>query len=169
MRQQGVFLASVLLMSGCGGPSAYQRVFQDEARPANRRTLAAPPEAVWGAVKRAALALNFSVDDEDQRSGRLAASRLFQDGRKTTTIQLHVNVEPQGAGQATVFLNAIEASDRLFTRSHRRFFLWIVPLPGGGGVEANRVTEAERTIEDQAFYDSFFSAVDRELQMGQSG
>ena len=160
--------AALLALGGCARPTAYQRVFGSEERPMNRRTMPATGAATWAAVKRAALALNFSIDDEDQAKGRVTASRLFQDGRKTTKIRLKAETEPDGSGQTVVFLSAIEETDRLFTRSHRRFFLWIIPLPGGGGVEANRVTETERSIADQDFYDSFFAAIERELALNET-
>ena len=166
MTRKGLVVAAVLLaLGGCARPTAYQRVFGAQERSMNRRTMPATGGSTWAAVKRAALALNFSIDEEDQAKGRATASRLFQDGRKTTKIQLKAEIEPDGSGQTVVFLSAIEETDRLFTRSHRRFFLWIIPLPGGGGVEANRVTETERTIVDQDFYDSFFAAVERELAL----
>jgi len=41
--------------------------------------------------------------------------------------------------------------------------LWLIPLPGGGGVDANRVTEASRTVDDEKFYQRFFDAVGKEL------
>ena len=151
-----------LLMVGCTGPSAYERVFNDK-QSINARTYPVDSKICWLAVNRATLGLRFAVDQQDQEKGSLQASRYFQEGKRTTTVVLHVNLEPEGEHKTTVYANAVEMSERVFTRSHTRFFLAVIPLPGGGGLEANRVKERERTVNDKRFYENFFAAIDKEL------
>lgn len=153
------------LLAGCGGPSTYERVFAHAPQRMNGRSYAADTESCWRAVNRAVLGLNFGIDEQDQTMHALRASRHFTKGRRTTTVQLRVNLEQGESGQTLIYANAVERSERLFTRSHRRFFLWVLPLPGGGGIEANRVLEREATVEDGHFYDGFFGAVEEQLQV----
>ena len=159
---------SALLLSGCGGPSAYNRVFKRTAQHINSQTYAADHEVCWNAVNRATLALNFSVDQQDKARGLLQASRYYTEGKRTTTITVQANVQVQGQQRTTVYLNAVQRTERLFARSHTRFFLWVIPLPGGGGTEANRVKEAERTVDDKQFYQAFFRTIEQELHAAQS-
>ena len=121
-------------------------------------------ETCQPAVKRAALGLHFTIDEETPDKCLLKASRYFQHGPRTTTIMLKANLQAEGEMQTAVYLTAVEMSERVFARSHRRFLLWLIPLPGGGGVTASRVTESLRTIEDEKFYEAFFDAVRRELE-----
>ena len=44
-----------------------------------------------------------------------------------------------------------------------RFFLWLIPLPGGGGKEASKIKEEEKIIEDQEFYQRFFEEIEEEI------
>ena len=157
-------VACLLVAEGCGGPSAYQRVFNGPDQRVNGKTYSADMEACWTAVQRAVLVLNFALDKQDKANGTLEASRYFKEGRRTTRITLQVNVQPDGRHQSLVYATAIQTAEQVFVRSHRRFFLWVIPLPGGGGSEANRVTEAEWTVRDRKFYDTFFQTVERELQ-----
>ena len=152
-----------LAVVGCGRSSAYQRVFRDQEK-INQRAYAVDLPACWAAVNRAALALNFSVDRQEKERGYLEASRYFKDGKRTTGIVLKVNLQPDGDARTLAYVNAIQSTEKVFARSHTRFFLWIIPLPGGGGSEASRLKEGEWTVHDKRFYDSFFDAVDQELR-----
>ena len=164
-RRSAVFMAavSVLVTGGCGGSSAYRRVFQEGQQPINSKTYPVSADACWMAVSRAVLALNFGIDQQDQAHGILQASRYFKEGKRTTSITLKVNVQPEGQERSHVYATAVQATERVFARSHTRFFLWLIPLPGGGGTEASRVKEGEWTVDDTHFYESFFQIVDREL------
>jgi hypothetical protein len=155
-------LTAILLLAGCSGPSAYNRVFKKPEQH-NSRTYPAGLETCWLAVNRAALSLNFGIDKEEKDKGLMEATRHFQEGKRTTTLTMKVSLQPEGEQTTTVYANATDLRERVFTRSHRRFFLWIVPLPGGGGATASRITEGERTVTDRKFHESFFEAVGREL------
>ncbi|OQX53929.1 MAG: hypothetical protein B5M48_02070 [Candidatus Omnitrophica bacterium 4484_213] len=48
------------------------------------------------------------------------------------------------------------ASERLFVADRTRFFLWLIPLPGGGDKEVSKIKEEEKIIEDRKFYQRFF-------------
>ena len=45
-----------------------------------------------------------------------------------------------------------------------RFFLWLIPLPGGGGKEASKIKEEEKTIEDKEFYQRFFEEIEEGIK-----
>lgn len=164
---QAAWVAALLagLLAGCGGPSAHERVFARAPQRMNGRSYMADMASCWRAVNRAVLGLNFGIDEQDQTTHALQASRHFTKGWRTTTVKLRISLEPAEGEQTLVYASAVERTERLFTRSHHRFFLWIVPLPGGGGVEANRVLEREATIEDSRFYDGLFRAVEEQLQV----
>ena len=121
----------------------------------------------WAAVNRAALALNFSVDRQEKERGYLEGSRYFKNGKRTTGIVLKVSLQPDGDERTLAYVNAVQATEKVFSRSHTRFFLWLIPLPGGGGAEASRIKEGEWTVQDKRFYDSFFDAVEQELEVMQ--
>ena len=156
-----VVLAACLL-AGCGGPSAYQRVFKNSEN-RNAKTYPTVFDTCWLAVTRAALGLNFGLDQQDKDKGFLQASRHFREGKRTTSLTLKASLQPEGNQQTTVYLNATQTSEKVFARSHRRFFLWLIPLPGGGGVTASRIAEGEDTLEDEKFYQAFFDAIGKEL------
>lgn len=155
-------LTGFLFLTGCSGHSAYQRVFK-QPEPYNFRTYPVSMKTCWLAVNRAVLGLNFGIDKAEKEEGLLEASKHFQEGKKTTTIVLKASLETAGSGATTVYVNVLETRERVFARSHTRFFLWIIPLPGGGGTVASRVTEGARTVTDVKFYGALFEAVGREL------
>lgn len=164
MKHHGSIIAmAVLLLAGCGGPSAYQRVFREPSH-FNSKVYSADMATTWAAASRAVLALNFAIEKQDKEQGLLQASRHFREGKRTTHLALHLTLQAEPTHQTRVYVSATETAEKVFTRSHTRFFLWIIPLPGGGGTEANRVTEGERTIEEKRFYDSLFQAIDQELR-----
>ena len=168
MKQRTLAIASVLLcVAGCAGPSAYERVFKDREH-FNANTYPVDLETCWAAANRVVLALNFGIDHQEKEHGAVQASRSFKEGQRTTSILLKVNLQPDGERRTRVYVHAVQATERVFTRSHTRFFLWIIPLPGGGGIEANRVKEGEWTVEDKQFYDGFFKALDQELRAAQA-
>jgi hypothetical protein len=137
-------------------------VFAGQQPGQNSEVFAASQEDCWMAVSRAVLALNFGMETQDPARGFLQASQHFKRYRGTTTVTLRVNLEPEG-DQTRVYASADERTEKVFTRSHTRFFLWVIPLPGGGGAEAARVKTGEWTVRDRKFYRSFFQAVEQEL------
>jgi len=157
-------LLACLLVVGCAGPSAYKRVFKDKKQEANSKVYAVTFDDCWHAVKRALLALNFSIDDEQPEQGLVKASRYFQDRKRTTSIAIRMDIEPLGVEETAVYASAVQTREKIYLRSHRRFFLWVIPLPGGGGTEASRVIEAQQTIEDPKFYQGIFAQVEEQIE-----
>ena len=156
-------ILAVLLLAGCSGPSAYQRVFKKPEQH-NSRTYPASLDTCWLAVNRAALSLNFGIDKEEKEKGLMEATRHFQEGKKTTTLVLKASLQPESSTSTTVYANAIEKRERVYVRTHQRISFFIIPVPWGDrGKEASRVTEGEKTVEDKKFYEAFFEAVGREL------
>ena len=64
----------------------------------------------------------------------------------------------------TFYLNAIQTTEKIYIKSHTRFFLGLIPLLGGGGEEAERLKEGIRTIEDKKFYQGFFEEIEGEIK-----
>lgn len=162
-------ITACILLSGCSGPSAYNRVFKKPEQH-NSRTYPASLETCWLAVNRAALSLNFGIDKEEKEKGLLEASRYFQEGKRTTTLVLKASLQPASEGSTTVYANAIEKQERVYVKTHQRISLFIIPVPWGDrGKEASRVTEGEKTVTDTKFYEAFFEAVGRELYALEKG
>ena len=159
-----VIVVWLLAAAGCGGPSAYQQVFKNGTRPENSRAYPVDREKCWAGVHRAVLALNFGIDRQDKEQGFLEASQHFKRYRGTATVVLKVTLEPEGE-KIRAYVSAIQTAEKVFVRSHTRFFLWIIPLRGGGGAEAERVKTDEWTVQDPKFYDGFFRRLDQELEV----
>ena len=66
--------------------------------------------------------------------------------------------------ETTLFLSAIETTERLYVSDRTRFFLLIIPLPGGGGKQATKIKEKERPVEDRKFYQQFLDAIEKEIR-----
>lgn len=157
----GIAACVLTILAGCSGPSSYERVFERTAQP-NVRGYPAGQAECRQALSRAVLQLGFAVEPAGSDE-RLRAGRQFQDGKRTTTITVEATLQAQDEANTLIYLTATESRERLFLQSHRRFFLWIIPLPGGGGTTASRMTESVRTVTDPEFYDAWFAAVSREL------
>ena len=91
------------------------------------------------------------IEKEDQASDFILAKRSFQKGKRTTALLLQAKITSEAENKSTVFLSAIEIKEASYVADRTRFFLWIVPLPGGGGKEASSVKEGEEVIKDRKF------------------
>ncbi len=152
----------ILFLSGCATFSPSEEVFKEKAN-INSRTYDASVNACFDVLKQVILKKNFSLASEDKEAKRLQATRYFQKGRRSIVIVLNANLQSPGENKTTVYLNAVQSTEKLYSQSHTRFFLGIVPLPGGGGETAERLKEGEITIEDQKFYEGFFDEIKDEI------
>jgi len=151
-----------LIVCGCATP-AYKDVFKD--KPAyNSKSFAVNRDILYQATLRAICARNFIIEKDDQEKGFILAKRSFQRGRKTIILALQANASFDEAQKTTLYLNALETSERYFVADRTRFLLWLIPLPGGGGKEGSSVKEGERVIEDKTFYENFFVEIDEEAR-----
>jgi hypothetical protein len=152
----------VLFLGACATP-AYKDVFKD--KPAyNSRSFSANQDILYQATLRAICGRNFIIEEEDQGKGVILAKRSFQRGKRTIVLVLQANASLDAAGKTTLFLNALETTERHYVADRTRFFLWLVPLPGGGGKQGESVKEGERIIEDKTFYQNFFVEIQEEAE-----
>lgn len=155
-------LLIVLLICACATP-AYKDVFKE--KPAyNSRTFAVNKGILHQATLRAFCGRNFIIEEEDKEKGSILAKRSFQRGKRTIVLILQANASLDAAESSTLFLNAVETTERHYVADRTRFFLWLIPLPGGGGKQGTSVKEGERIIEDKAFYKNFFAEIDAEAE-----
>mgnify|MGYP001617592725 FL=1 len=94
----------------------------------------------------------------------MQATRYFQKGKRSIVIVLNADLQSLGENKTAVYLNAVQTTEKLYSQSHARFFLGLIPLPGGGGETAERLKEGEITIEDQKFYQGFFEEIGEEIR-----
>ena len=159
-------IAGVLFLSGCATFSPSEEVFKEKAN-INSRTYDASVSACFDTLKQVILKKNFSLASEDKDTKRLQATRYFQKGKRSIVIVLNANLEPSEENKTTVYLNAVQTTEKLYSQSHARFFLGLIPLPGGGGESAERLKEGEITVEDQKFYEGFFEEIGEEIRKSQ--
>lgn len=163
MRKTWLFLLlTVFLSAGCATP-AYKEVFRD--KPAyNSRQFPVNKDILHRAALRAVCARNFIIEKEDSEKGFILAKRSFQRGRRTIVLVLQANASFDEAERTTLYLNAMETTERYYVADRTRFFLWLIPLPGGGGKEGTSIKEGERIVEDKTFYENFFVEIEKEIK-----
>ncbi|MCD6539792.1 MAG: hypothetical protein J7K37_03730 [Candidatus Omnitrophica bacterium] len=159
----GIAVFAVFFLSGCATFSPSRELFK-EKKNINARTYEASTDVCFRALKQVILKKNFTLSCEDKESKKLQSRRFFQKGKRTITIVLNANLESIEENKTTIYLNAIQATEKIYVRSHTRFFLGLIPLPGGGGEKAERLKEGERTIEDKKFYQGFFEEIEGEIK-----
>lgn len=162
MQPCALSLIVLLCAAGCASP-AYRQVFRKDAA-YNAREFSHPREALFQAVSRVLLGRNFILDKEEQDKGFILARRCFQTGRKTDALIVQAKIMPVNDGTATLYLNAVQTTEVCYIADHTRFFLFLIPLPGGGGKEATSVKQGEKIISDKKFYADFFAAIENELR-----
>ena len=70
--------------------------------------------------------------DKDQ----ILAVRSIKKGKRTWILALQAHFFKLDDNKTRLYLNAIETTERTYVADRTRFFLFVVPLPGGGGKEA---------------------------------
>ena len=161
MRSAVFILISIFLISGCAGP-AYKQIFRE--KPAhNFKDYSSSQDTLFKAVIKTVLARKFIIEEEDEEKGFILAKRFFQKGKNTIVVLVQAKVTSFGKNISTLYINALETTEKVYVADRTRFFLFIIPLPYGGGKEAHKVKEGEKIIEDKGFYEDFFAAVDKEI------
>jgi hypothetical protein len=69
-----------------------------------------------------------------------------------------------GPDRSNLYVNALETTETYYVEDHTRFFLFLIPLPGGGGKDVSTVKEAEKTIKDKRFYEDFFKEIEAKIK-----
>ena len=163
MKKKNAIVLMVFLLLGCASSHVYREVMKEE--PAyNTKEFSVPQDALYKAVLETILRKNFMIEKEEKENGFILAKRSFQKGKRTIALLLQAKITSESENQATVFLSAIETKEASYIADRTRFFLWLIPLPGGGGKEASSVKEGEEVIKDKKFYQSLFLAIEKQVK-----
>lgn len=162
-KKSWVLLGCALVCFGCAAAPVYKDVFNE--KPAfNQKAFPVSQEKLYQAALRTICSKNFLIEKESEQKDFFVGRRAFQKGKRTTILILQAKIMPDSGSSATIYLNALETTERSYVADRTRFFLFIIPLPGGGGKEATEVKEGERVIEDKEFYGNFFAEIEKSLK-----
>ena len=154
----------VILISGCASAPVYNQIFEEDTS-YNQKSFPVSQKQLYDAVIKTIYSKNFMIDKENDDKDFVVARRAFQQGKKTTILLVQAKVAGvDQTNSATVFLSALETTERSYVSDRTRFFLFIVPLPGGGGKQASTVKEGEKIISDKKFYANFFLEINKALE-----
>lgn len=162
MKRIHIFLLIIFLLTGCATP-VYKEVFK-EGPAYNAKEFSFLKDILYKATLRCMYAKNFIIEKEDEEKGFILAKRSFQRWKRTIVLLLQAKVVSDGENKSTLYLNALQTTERFYVADRTRFFLWIIPLPGGGGKEASSTKEGEKIIEDKEFYQNFFSEIEKQVE-----
>jgi len=159
-----LLLVVCMFVAGCASAPVYKEVFKE--RPTyNQKEFSEPKETLYQAVIKAIYSKGFIVEEEDIERGFILAKRSFQKGKRTIVLLLQARVIPEADNKSTLYLNALQTTERFFVADRTRFFFWLIPLPGGGGKEATKIKEGEKVIKDKEFYQDFFKVIEEEIEI----
>jgi hypothetical protein len=161
---RGVLTIMVALgVYGCSSTKlSYKEITKDKDS-YNVRVFQATLPQLHEAVEKVVLAKKLSIVSEDKAAGALSASRKFTQGYQTVVVVLQAKIVPNGEKEQQLFLNGIQTTERNYVEDKTRFFLWIVPLPGGGGKHVTTSKEADVFIDDKAWYGELFDEIQKVL------
>ncbi len=162
MKSIYVFVLIIFLSAGCATP-AYKEILKE--KPVyNSSSFDVSQNILYQATLRAMFAKSFFIEKEDEEKGFILAKRSFQRGRKTVVLLLQAKIIPCETNKVNLYLNAFQTTERCFVADRTRFFMWLIPLPGGGGKEATSIKEAEAVIEDREFYQNLFTEINAQVR-----
>ncbi|HPO51900.1 MAG TPA: DUF2242 domain-containing protein [bacterium] len=150
-------LAGVL--TGCATFTPSKEVFSKKQN-FNVRIYDTPIETCWIAVKQTLLKNNFTISVEDRQLNRFQATKSFDKGSLSITVNTQFTLQQHEDNKTQIFLNATQTKKKIYT-ARRTVPLLIIPIPAG--TEASQ-TQTEETIEDKKFYDTFFNQVEAEIK-----
>lgn len=151
------------MINGCSTTSVYKEVFKEKPIH-NSKEFTVYKDILYQATIRTVCSKNFIIEREDEDKGFILAKRSFQKGKRTIVLALQAKIDSDEENKSsTLYLNALQTTERLFIADHTRFFLFVIPLPGGGGKEATVIKEGEKIVKDKKFYKKFFSAIEEQI------
>jgi len=162
MRKLILLSLGFLVAAGCASVPVYKQIQKDNST-YNSRIFTATSEQLHKAVNQMLLSRKFQIDNEDETTGSMMASRYFSQSRSNTVVVIQSRMFSQGNGHQKLFFNGIQTTQRNYITDHTRFLLWLIPLPGGGGKEVTKTKEEEASIADPTFYNDLFDAVEKNL------
>ena len=157
----GIAVLAVLFLSGCATFNPSREVFKEKVT-YNSKEFSVSGGLLYQAVIKVIYAQKFVIEKEDKEGGFILAKRYFQRGKRNIILILQAKLISE-TDKSVLYLNALQTSERLFVADRTRFFLWLIPLPGGGGKEASKIKEGEKIIEDREFYQKFFDRIEEEI------
>ncbi|MFA5119394.1 MAG: DUF2242 domain-containing protein [Candidatus Omnitrophota bacterium] len=158
-----ISLICLFTFTGCATP-VYREVF-NEKESYNSREFSVPANILYQATSRAVCAKNFIIEKEDVDKGFILAKRSFQRGKRSIVLVVQAKMDTSCNDKTMLYLSALQTTEMYYVSDHTRFFLFIVPLPGGGGKNASQVKEGEKVIDDKEFYKNFFAEIQREVSI----
>ncbi len=161
-------LCFIGLFSGCATFNPSAEVFKEKTT-YNVKEFSAPSDSLYQAIVKSIYSQNFAIENEDKTKGFILAKRYFQRGKRNVILILQAKIIPDNENKSTLYLNALQTTEKLFVADKTRFFLWLIPLPGGGGKEATKIKEEEKMIEDKEFYKKFFEEIEADLPKTREG
>ncbi len=165
MDKRGIFLAVIFfLIAGCATSPIYKEIFKEDSG-YNSKEFSVSKDILYDAAIRTICSKNFIIEKEDKENGFILAKRSLQRGKRTTILVLQAKITANQENKAALYLNALQTTERFFVADRTRFFLFIIPLPGGGGREATTIKEGEKIIEDKEFYQNFLLAIEKEIKL----
>jgi hypothetical protein len=153
---------SIILLFSAGCAPCYRQVLKEKPS-YNSKEVSVPKEVLYNAAINAFCKMNFIIENEDLEKGFILAKRSFQNGRRTTVLLVQGKIVPVDTESSTLYLNAVETREVSYIADRTRFFMFIIPLPGGGGREASSIKEGEKSIQDRVFYRGLFQAIEKEV------
>ena len=157
-------LLGIVFICGCGHPKVYKEVFKDKTS-YNRRDFHVSREILRQAVLRIFCSRNFIVEKDDREEGFILAKRSFQKGKRNILLMVQAKMLSYNDEFNTLYLTAVQTTERAYVADRTRFLLFLIPLPGGGGKEVTTCKENEMTIKDKKFYQDFFTSIDQEASL----
>jgi len=158
-----LFALLCLFAVGCSSNGSYKEIFKEKIS-YNSKEFAVGKDLLNTAVLKTIYSKNFVVEKEDLVNGLISAKHLSEKGKATIVLMLTAKMIVDSPEKTTLYLNAVETTERVYVLDRTRFFLFLIPLPGGGGLEAKKVIEEEKQIKDKNFYQQFISEVERQLK-----
>jgi hypothetical protein len=158
-----ISLICLFTFTGCATP-VYREVF-NEKESYNSKEFSVPANILYQATSRAICSKNFIIEKEDAEKGFILAKRSFQRGKRSIVLVVQAKMDISCTDKTMLYLSALQTTEMFYVSDHTRFFLFLVPLPGGGGKNASQIKEGEKVIDDKEFYKSFFAEIQREVSI----
>lgn len=130
----------------------------------NLRSYQVSQDVLYPAVIETFMIKKFIIEHEEPSQGMITGTRYFHHGKNNSVIALQAKFIKKGDQKTTLFLNAVETTEKNFVQDKTRFFMFLVPLPGGGGKEVSTVKESEKVIDDKEFYETLFAMIDKKIE-----
>lgn len=157
-----LLIAASLMLAGCATPT-YREVLK-KTPDYNKKEFAVSKEVVFKAAAKVICLKGFMLEKEDENEGFILGKRYFKRGKKNIILALQAKVISDQENKSTLYLTAMETTENSYVADRTRFFLFLIPLPGGGGKEASTIKEGEKMVEDRHFYNSLLSLIENEIK-----